>query len=77
MILDMFHCLPNHSDVGFKYWYDNVLIKIDVVNDKPDAAFKLVQVAHDHQRVQRVDQGQGKTEKRIMKFMSILSTFSL
>ena len=47
---------PDYSDVGLEDGDDNVVIEVDVLDDQLHAALELVQVAQDHQRVQRVDQ---------------------
>ena len=54
--------LPDYSNVGLKHRDSKVFIKRNCLYHQFDAFFKFLDISEHNQRVQWVNQGQGKTE---------------
>ena len=54
--------LPDYTNVGLKHRDSKVFIERNCVYHQFDAFFKLLDISEHNQRVQWVNQGQGKTE---------------
>ena len=60
--------LPDYSNVGLKHRDSEVFIERNCVYHQFDASFKFLDISEHNQRVQWVNQGQGKTEN--MQFIT-------